>query len=138
VTKTLTLHYERKLFLLTETSGARRLIGKYVEVFQVPDGRIEIRAGGMVLPYIVCDKLGEIDQGTVVENMRLGQVLRIAQLVQAQPDIGGANGPSTAHRPNGKHIPRPRLPGAKTQRELGPEDLRGAIAMAASSEHARA
>ena len=92
----------------------------------------------MALPYTVYDKLGEIDQGTVVENKRLGQVLRIAQLVQAHREIGGANGPSTAHRPNGKHIPRRRLPGTKTQRELGPEDLRGAIAIAAASEHARA
>jgi len=103
VTKNLTLNYERKLYLLTETPDDRRLIGKYVEVFQFPDGRIEIRAGGMVLPYSVYDKLGEIDQGAVVENKRLGQVLRIAQLVQAQ-------------------------------RELGPEDLRGAIAIAATTE----
>ena len=138
VTKNLTLHYERKLYLLTETPDARRLIGKYVEVFQFPDGRIEIRAGGMVLPYSVYDKLGEIDQGTVVENKRLGQVLRIAQLVQAQREIGRANGPSTAHRPNGKPVPRPRLPGTKTQRELGPEDLRRAISIDAISHHARA
>jgi hypothetical protein len=41
-------------------------------------GRIEIRAGGTVVPYAVYDKLGEIDQGTVVENKRLGQVLQIA------------------------------------------------------------
>ena len=138
VTKNLTLHYERKLYLLTETPHARRLIGKYAEVFQFPDGRIEIRAGGMVLPYCVYDKLGEIDQGAVVENKRLGQVLRIAQLVQAHREIGNAGGPSTAHRPNGKRVPGPRLPGTKTQRELGPEDLRGAIATAAISEHARA
>ena len=136
VTKNLTLHYERKLYLLTETPHARRLIGKYVEVFQFPDGRIEIRAGGMVLPYCVYDKLGEIDQGAVVENKRLGQVLRIAQLVQAHREIGNAGGPSTAHRPNGKRVPGPRLPGTKTQRELGPEDLRGAIAIAANT-HAR-
>jgi hypothetical protein len=138
VTKSLTLHYERKLYLLTETPDARRLTGKYVEVFQFPDGRIEVRAGGMVLPYSFYDKLGEIDQGTVVENKRLGQVLRIAQLVQAQREIGGANGPSTAHRPNGKPVPRPRLPGTKTQRELGPEDLRRAITIDAISHHERA
>jgi len=138
VTKNLTLHCERKLYLLTETPGARRLIGKYVEVFQFPDGRIEIRAGGMDLPYSVYDKLGEIDQGAVVENKRLGQVLRIAQLIQAQREIGGANGPSTAHRPNGSPVPRPRLPGTKTQRELGPEDLHRAIAIDSISHHARA
>ena len=138
VTKNLTLHYERKLYLLTETPDARRLIGKYVEVFQFPDGRIEIRAGGMVLPYSVYDKLGEIDQGAVVENKRLGQVLRIAQLVQARREVGGAGGPSTAHRPNGRRVPQPRQPGTKTQRELGPEDLRRALAIDAISLHERA
>jgi hypothetical protein len=46
VTKALTLHYERKLYLLADTAANRRLIGKYIEVFQYPDGRIEIRVAG--------------------------------------------------------------------------------------------
>ena len=46
VTKDLTLHYERKLYLLADTPDNRRLIGKYIEVFQFPDGRIEIRVAG--------------------------------------------------------------------------------------------
>jgi hypothetical protein len=46
VTQNLTLHYERKLYLLADTAATRRLIGKYVEVFQYPDGRIEIRVAG--------------------------------------------------------------------------------------------
>jgi hypothetical protein len=68
VTQSLTLHYERKLYLLTDTPAHRRLIGKYVEVFQYPDGRVEIRVAGRALPYSTYDKLGAIDQGAIVEN----------------------------------------------------------------------
>jgi len=38
-----TLHYERKLYLLADTAVNRRLIGKYIEIFQYPEGRVEIR-----------------------------------------------------------------------------------------------
>ena len=51
VTQSLTLHYERQLYLLADTADNRRLIGKYVEVFQYPDGRIEIRVVGQSVPY---------------------------------------------------------------------------------------
>lgn len=127
VTQNLTLHYERKLYLLADTPENRRLIGKYIDVFQFPDGRIQIRAAGMTLPYSTYDKLGAIDQGAVVDNKRLSHVLQIAQLTQAQRDNRSVNGPSTAHRSNGKHVPRKRFPGTKTQRELSPLDLQNAL-----------
>jgi hypothetical protein len=50
-TKDLTLHYERKLYLLADTPDNRRLVGKYLEFFQFPDGRVEIRVAGQSLPY---------------------------------------------------------------------------------------
>jgi hypothetical protein len=127
VTQSLTLHYERQLYLLADTADNRRLIGKYVEVFQYPDGRIEIRVAGQSVPYSRYDKLGEIDQGAIVENKRLGQVLRVAQEVQAHRDNRSVNGPSTAHRADGTRVPRARIVGSKKQRELGPKDLRQAL-----------
>jgi len=127
VTQNLTLHYERKLYLLHDTKAHRRLIGKYIDVVQYPDGRIELRAAGTVLPYSTYDKLGTIDQGEIVENKRLGSVLRVAQLVQEERDSRSVAGPSTAHRPTGKHIARVKTPGTKTQRELSSKDLRKAI-----------
>jgi hypothetical protein len=127
VTHNLTLHYERKLYLLADIPAHRRYIGKYLDVLQFPDGRIEIRAAGNSLPYSTYDKLGVIDQGEVVENKRLGHVLQIAQLVQRMRDDRSVSGPSTAHRRSGQHIPRRKTPGAKTQRELGPEDLQKAM-----------
>jgi len=127
VTKDLTLHYERKLYLLADTPENRRLIGKYIEVFQFPDGRIEIRVNGQSLPYSVYEKLGAIDQGVIVENKRLGHTLQVAQLVQAKRDSRSVRRPSTAHRADGTPIARTRVVSSKTQRELGPEDLQKAL-----------
>jgi hypothetical protein len=127
VTQRLTLHYERKLYLLPDTPANRRLIGKYVEVFQYPDGRIEIRVGGRALPYSRYDKLGAVDQGAIVENKRLGSVLRVVQEVQAHRDSRAVNVPSTAHRADGTIVPREKIAGSKRQRDLGPEDLQHAL-----------
>ena len=132
VTQHLTLNYERKLYLLADTAQNRRCIGKYVDVFQFPDGRIEIRVAGVSLPYATYDKLGTIDQGAIVENKRLGHALRIAQLVQAGRDNRSAAGPSTAHRANGRHVPGRRAPGAKSQRDLNQQDVEQAVTAAAS------
>jgi hypothetical protein len=129
VTKALTLHYERKLYLLADTAATRRLIGKYIEVFQYPDGRIQIRVAGESLPYSIYEKLGAVDQGAIVDNKRLGYVLQIVQMVQSKRDSRAADGPSTAHRADGTIVPRNKLVGSKRQRELAPEDLREAIAM---------
>ena len=127
VTENLTLRYERKLYLLEDTPQNRRLIGKYIEVFQYPDGRIEIRVNGAALPYSLYDKLGEIDQGAIVENKRLGQVLRVAQEVQVHRDSRRVDAPSTAHRADGTPIPRSKVVGSKRQRELGAADLQQAL-----------
>ena len=127
VTKNLTLHYERKLLLLEDIPENRRLIGKYPEIFQYPDGRVEIRVAGRALPYSVYEKLGAIDQGAIVENKRLGHMLQVAQLVQAKRDSRAVDVPSTAHRADGTRVPRTKLVDSKAQRELGPEDLQIAI-----------
>lgn len=127
VTKDLTLHYERKLYLLEDTPDNRRLIGKYLEVFQFPDGRIEIRVAGRALPYSVYHKLGTIDQGAIVENKRLGHMLQVAQIAQAKRDNRAVRVPSTAHRADGTPVPRTKLIDSKTQRELGQEDLQQAL-----------
>jgi hypothetical protein len=127
VTKALTLHYERKLYLLADNAANRRLIGKYIEVFQYPEGRIEIRVAGASLPYSIYDKLGAVDQGAIVDNKRLGHVLQIVQMVQSKRDSRAVNAPSTAHRADGTIVPRNKLVGSKRQRQLAPADLQDAI-----------
>jgi hypothetical protein len=137
VTRALTLHYERKLYLLADTAANRRLIGKYIEVFQFPDGRIEIRVAGASLPYSIYEKLGAVDQGAIVDNKRLGHVLQIVQMVQSKRDSRAADGPSTAHRADGHIVPRNKLVGSKRQRQLGPQDLQEAISRQAQTITAR-
>ena len=127
VTSSLTLHYERKLYLLADTPKNRRYAGKYLELYQFPDGKIEIRAAGVKVPYSTYDKLGAIDQGAIVENKRLGHALRISSLVQAERDNHYYAGPSTAHRVNGKHVRRKKVSGTKTQRELNQKDVEKAL-----------
>ena len=64
------LQYERKIYMLADNSENRRLIGKYIDVLQFPDGHVEIRVGGQALPYSTYDRVGVIDQGAVVNHKR--------------------------------------------------------------------
>ena len=127
VTQNLTLHYDRKLYLIADTPENRRLIGKYIDFFQYPDGRIEIRSGRTSIPYSTYDKFSVINQGVIVENKRLGHALQVAQLTQANRDSRSVAGPSTAHRPNGIHVPRTAVRGSKRQRELSMGDIESSI-----------
>jgi Homeodomain-like domain len=128
VTKALTLHYERKLYMIADNPANRRFIGKYLEVFQYPDGRIEIRVAGKALPYSVYNKLGQVDPVAIIDNKRLGHTLEVAKLVQAKRDSRAVDVPSTAHRADGTIVPRTRVVDSKRQRDLSPEDLKQALA----------
>ncbi|SAL79426.1 hypothetical protein [Caballeronia telluris] len=37
------------IWLLDDTLATRRLIGRYIDVWEYPDGRLEIRTDGVVL-----------------------------------------------------------------------------------------
>jgi hypothetical protein len=80
VTSNLTLHYERKLYLLADTPTNRKYAGKYFDVYQFPDGKIEIRAARVKVPCSTYDKLGAIDRGAIVEN-KSALILLIAMSV---------------------------------------------------------
>ncbi len=72
VSNRLTLQYDRNLYLITDQPERRPLIHRYIEVAEYPDGRIELWADGAALPYIVYDRLSEINQGAVVEKQATG------------------------------------------------------------------
>jgi len=86
VSSSLTLQHDRVRYLLPDLPESRKLIHRYIDVFEYPDGRIELRADGSNLEYVRFDKLPFIDAGAIVENKRLGHALKVAQLVQAQRD----------------------------------------------------
>jgi hypothetical protein len=127
VTDSLTLRYERKLYVLQDTPDNRRYIRKYVEVFQFPDGRVEIRVAGTSLPYRTYNKLGTMDHGEIVDNKRLSSILEAARIVQSRRDHRVVRRPSTAHRADGSPIPKNKLAGSKRQRDLSEMDLNDAI-----------
>jgi len=123
VSKALTVRYDRVLYLLDDTVANRKLIGRTIEVWEYPDGRIELRADGRALPYREYDKLTEVDAGAIVEHKRLSHALQVAQSMQAQRDSRRiATAPSRTNL--GAEVRSPeRTPGTKKQRELTQKDL---------------
>lgn len=86
VSKSLTVQYDKVLYLIEDNDLSRRAIGKYIEAWHYPDGRKELRINGAVLPYSTYDRLQEIDQGAIVDNKRLGRTLEFIKLVQDKRD----------------------------------------------------
>ncbi|GLZ23325.1 transposase [Burkholderia plantarii] len=123
VTKSLTVQYDRVLYLLDDTPANRKLIHRYIDVWEYPDGRIEIRADGQTLPCRQYDRLAEIDQGAVVEHKRLAHALQVAQALQAQRDNRRISG-SPSRTNQGIEVRKPgRPPGTKKQREFTQADV---------------
>jgi hypothetical protein len=52
----LTLSYDRKRIILERNANSEDLGGKYVDVYDFPDGRLEVRSRGLLLPYRVFSK----------------------------------------------------------------------------------
>jgi hypothetical protein len=75
VSNSLTLQYDKVLFLLEPNEITRELRRKRVTVIDYPDGRLAIRYRGRDLPYTTFDKLRQVSQASIVENKHLGAVL---------------------------------------------------------------
>ncbi|MFP2517237.1 helix-turn-helix domain-containing protein [Buttiauxella agrestis] len=124
VSKSLTVQYDKMLYLIEDNDLSRKAIGKYIEVWHYPDGRKELRLNGSVLPYSTYDRLSEIDQGAIVDNKRLGRTLEFIKLVQKKRDINrsqtvpAGDGPSRRHRKPAEK---------KSQRSLNGDDMLDAL-----------
>lgn len=127
VSDALTLLNDRVIWLLEDTPANRRLIHRYIDVWEYPDGRLEIRADGEVLPCVPYDKLADVDQGAVVEHKRLGHALQVAQALQVQRDNRRISGsPSRTNR--GEPVrAKARRPGTRKPREVTLEDWNAAV-----------
>ncbi|KAG0277226.1 hypothetical protein BGZ96_002952 [Linnemannia gamsii] len=127
VTRSLTVQYDRVVYLLDDSDETRKLIHQYIEVYEYPDGRIELRANGAALAYRRYDKLSEINQGAVVDHKRLSHVLQVAQLMQAERDNRSAS--CTPSRANQGAAPcqKKRKAGTKKQSEFTADDLTAAV-----------
>ncbi len=72
----LTLRYDKILFIVEPSELATSLAKKRVTVCDYPDGRLEIRHGDVSLPYGTFDKLQSVNRAEIVENKRLGTALK--------------------------------------------------------------
>lgn len=137
VTKSLTLQYDRVLYLLEDVPENRQLIDRYIDVWEYPNGRMEIRAEGRLIASRAYDRLADVDQGAIIEHKRLGHALELAQALQAERDnrrIGKA--PSRTHRGDAPRD-QARAPGTKKQREFTREDANRMVTQLAQ-QHVRA
>ena len=57
VSKSLTVQYDKVLYLIEDNELSRRAIGKYIEVWHYADGHKELRLNDAVLPYSTYDRL---------------------------------------------------------------------------------
>jgi hypothetical protein len=127
VSRSLTLQHDRVIYMLRDSPANRQLIHRYIDVWEFPDGRIEIRADGQVIKHERYDRLPIVDAGAVVENKRLGRALEVAQLIQAKrDDRRHCGGPSRTNR--GEPVPlRDMKPGTKHLKQFTDIELREAI-----------
>ena len=93
--------------------------GKY------PDGRVELRSHGTVLPYSAYDRLSEVDQGAIVDNKRLGHALAVAKLMQDKRDNTRSQGLPAGNGPSRRSAKKD--PAKKRQRAVNEDDLLEAI-----------
>lgn len=75
VTKNLMLKYDRKRIKLEINELTRGLVGKFVDVYEYSCGRIQVRAGGVVLPHTIMNPERRITHAAITENKRLSAVL---------------------------------------------------------------
>lgn len=95
LSKSLTFRYDKMIYLVEPTEENTRIAGENIKVFDYPDGTLAFKFGHRPLSYQVFDKLDCIDQGQIVDNKRLGAVLRLAQDKMDELDRNGKRERST-------------------------------------------
>jgi hypothetical protein len=93
LSQALTLQYDKVIFILEPSEPARAAIGKYVTVFDYPNGRLAIRHNGVDLTYRTFDKVRQVDQGAIADNKHLGAVLAMIRDEQLRRGPQPRSGP---------------------------------------------
>ena len=75
VTNSLTITYDKCVYLLENTAENQKLIGKYLDFLEYPDGTVAIMYEGRKINYSIFDKLSKLNQREIIENKRLDYVL---------------------------------------------------------------
>src|SRR5258708_38141377 len=96
-------------FMLRPDKTPAAVAGKLVDIYDFPDGRLEIRWKGLPLPYSVFDLLQRVSHAAIIENKRLGEVLAwIKQQQDKQPAPSRRPGRSQAVEPESRPDEGPR------------------------------
>ncbi len=80
----LTFQYDKVVYLIENTEENARLVHENVKVLDYPNGDIAILYGHRKLRFKTFDKLEHVQQTQIVDNKRLGQVLKFAQQQQEE------------------------------------------------------
>jgi len=87
VSKNLTLQYDKVIYLLEPTDYAKGLWKKQVTVYEFPHGGIDIRHEGRPLRFSTFEKVRQVKQAPIVDNKRLGAVLRHIKTEQDKASV---------------------------------------------------
>lgn len=100
----LAFSFGRQRIILTENEITRALVGKYVDGYAFPDGRLEFRWQGISLPYSVFDKDQRVTHAAITENKHLSAVLEKIKAEQDKtaPNKRRAGKQATRYQPTGK------------------------------------
>lgn len=87
VSVSLTVNYQRRLYLLVENDQTRALRGKLITVVESKDGTVQMRDGSTSFPFSEFGKEdARISQGAIVSNKLLGGALEHIKQQQAIKD----------------------------------------------------
>ncbi len=96
VGRNLTLAYDNKRVILEVNDLSSSLVGTYVDVYEFPDGRLQVRHKGLALPHRIFDKNQRVTHASITENKRLSEVLAYIKDIQDQAREPVAVPPSSA------------------------------------------
>ena len=98
ISRALTVHFRRGLYLLEPGPGTLDLRGKLCDVHEFLDGRIEIRHRGRPVSFAVFEQPRRVTQGDIVANKRLSAVLTMIQAEQRTRDAELLSSPKVTRR----------------------------------------
>jgi hypothetical protein len=102
ISQELIVHYRRGVYLIEPSADTLGLRGQHCRVHEYADGRIEFRHGDRSLPYRAFDEQRRVNQGDVVSNKRLGDVLSKIQAKQRKRDEEHLASPRVTLRQKGR------------------------------------
>lgn len=134
----LTLSYANKRVMLEVNEISRGLVGRYVDVCEFADGRLQVQADGLALPHTVFEKNQRVTHAAVTGKKHLGAVLAWIKAEQEKtpPKVKTKRTSArNAYRKTGRRSPgRPSMVDAIAERRRAEKALEDARADGQASD----